>query len=75
MSVEVEFTCDICKKKFKNRDDKGQPMMIGGMNGLSKKSVIGEDKTMKETVMEYKLDFCEECSKKMLDYYYKLGGK
>ncbi len=72
---KISFECDACSKEFTGRDEKGEILPVGGMNGFYKKPVMGEDKTMTEQMMQYNFDLCPECNKKVLDFYFKLGGK
>lgn len=74
MSFRTIFTCDVCNEEYVNRDLAGNPTLIGGMSGFTKR-VIEEKKEKKEVVMKYDFDLCEKCSKKMLEHYFKIGGK
>lgn len=66
MSSKTIFVCDVCEKPFNNRDEKGNPTLVGGLHGMGKKD---------NKVMKYDFDLCEICSKKILDYYLQIGGK
>lgn len=72
---KISFVCDICGEEFDGRDKNDQIEPVGGMNGFYKKKVVGPDKTMQDQMLQYNFDFCAQCNKKMVDYYFKLGGK
>lgn len=76
MAQKISFVCDICKKEFSARDNQGQILPVGGMNGFYKKTITDpKDKTLKPVLMQYAFDLCPDCNKKMVDKYFELGGK
>ncbi len=79
MSQRVSFVCDICEKEFSVRTDPNNPQSapnaVGGMNGFAQRTVTGPDGTLQQVLMQYSHDFCVECNKKFVDYYFELGGK
>lgn len=73
---KVSFVCDICKKEFTARNEKGEINAVGGMEGFFRKMIPNpETKVLEKKVLQYHFDFCEDCNKKMVGYYIKLGGK
>jgi len=63
------FKCDLCGKEYSNRGENNKAEPIGGMNGFYIKQIPDAEKILKPTLMQYNLDFCVECNKKMMDYY------
>lgn len=74
--VTQTLKCDICEKEVALGTKDLQ--VVGGMNGFYEKEfdVEVDGKVEKEAkVMQYSFDFCPECNKKMVEHYFKLGGK
>ena len=72
---KVTFSCDICKKDFSARDGAGQILPVGGMNGFYRKMMPDKKGVIQPALLQYNLDLCADCNKKMVDYYHELGGK
>jgi len=68
----VSFNCDICKKEFTARNEKGEVQPVGGMSGFIMKTQKQEDGSIKPALVQYDFDFCPECNDKMVNHFIAL---
>ena len=69
--ISRKLVCDICSKEVALD---GEMTLLGGMTGFYEKEVEADDKKEMKS-FQYNFDFCPECNKKIVDFYFELGGK
>ena len=72
MTMIQSFRCDGCGSEFKSRDENGNPLPVGGVQGMFMEKQLDGKSVVPKSI---DCDFCPECFEKIIGFILVLSDK